>query len=406
MTDVTSRREATQEQSTSSTTRPSTYDRRGPRTSGAPPESWVRRFGRYALLAAVIVLSAELAARVDDWIRLGVPFTHTPNEVADLRVVDSLGWHGRPFGRYHAWLLNNYGFRGPDMAPRPAAGCTRILMLGASETMGLYERPGKEFPAQLRDSLKSLGCFEVVNAGIPGMTIKSIVSFWNLYADRFGAQIVMVYPSPAFYLGIDVAGWPPPSRGKPQGTVPPVSWQPRLIDRLHQTLHTPDFLQRLRLERWIAQDTRGKPPEWFFTRPPPDRVDTFMRDLDSLVADIRAKGARPILVTHAVRATVPPRPEDSLLLLGWRHFTPRATIETSLLFEDVVAERMREYGSRTGVLVVDAHSALTGHGELFGDVVHFTDDGSARMAGVITRGLVSSGVVGAAQSTTAEGAHP
>ena len=58
-----------------------------------------------------------------------------------------------------------------------------------------------------------------------------------------------------------------------------------------------------------------------------------MKDLDNLVTDVRASGARPILITHAVRATVPPRPEDSLLLLGWRLYSPRATTETSLRFE-------------------------------------------------------------------------
>ncbi len=400
MTDVASERGTTQERSTA-------YERG---TSSPPPRrgaSAVRRLAGYALLAAVVVGSAELAARIDDWIRLGVPFTHTPNEVVDLRVIDSFGWHGRPFGRYHGWRLNNYGFRGPDMTPRAAAGCTRVLMLGASETMGLYERPGKEFPAQLRDSLKPLGCFEVVNAGIPGMTIKSIVSFWNDYADRFGAQVVMVYPSPAFYLGIDLGGWPPPPSGKPNAPLPAAPWQPRLIDRLHQTLHTPDFLQRIRLERWIAQDTRGKPADWFFTQPPPERADAFMKDLDSLVVDIRATGARPVLITHAVRATIPPRPEDALLLLGWRRYTPRATTETSLRFERVAAERMREYGSRSGVLVVDVDRALTGHSELFGDVVHFNEAGSARVADVITRALVAGGVTGAPRAGLATGGgHP
>lgn len=388
MTDIASR--STQAQ-------PGTSYRPGAQAPPAPRRgaSVFRRVRQYALFGLVAVLAAEVGARIDDWIRLGVPFAHTPNDLVDLRVVDSLGWHGRPFGRYHGWKLNNFGFRGPDMAARPPAGCTRIMILGASETMGLYESPGKEFPAQLRDSLKTLGCFEVVNAGIPGMTTKSIVRFWNLYANRFGAQIVMIYPSPAFYLGEQLGGWPPPPiPGRPMGALPDVRWQPRLIDRLHQTLHTPDFLQRLRLERWIGQALRGKPPGWVFTETPPDRVDAFMKDLDSLVTDVRATGARPILITHAVRATIPPRPDDSLLLLGWRLFSARATTETSLGFERVVAERMREYGARNGIAVADVDRALTGHGELFGDVVHFTNDGSARVAGVLTRTLVSAGIVG------------
>jgi len=348
-------------------------------------------------MGAVLVGSAEMAARVDDWIRLGVPLTHTPDEVADLRILDSFGLHGRPFGRYHAWRLNNYGFRGPDMAARPAAGCTRIMTLGASETMGLYETPGKEFPAQLRDSLRPLGCYEVVNAGIAGMTTKSIVAFWNSYASRFGSQIVVIYASPAFYLGNELRGWTPQPAVKPVAESPSVPWRPRLIDRVHQSVHTPDFLQRIRLERLIAQDTRGKPPSWFFTSAPPDRVDAFMRDLDSLVTDIRAAGALPVLMTHAVRATNPPRPEDAFLLLGWRHFYPRATTEASLGFEHAVAERMREYGARTRTPVIDVEGPLSGRGELFGDVVHFNNAGSALVAGIITRTLVANALVGSSR---------
>ena len=115
--------------------------------SQAPPAprrraSVIGRLRQYALLGAVGVLGIEVAARVDDWIRLGVPFTHTASD-ADLRTVDSLGMHGRPLGRYHGWKLNNFGFRGPSMTALPRAGCTRIMILGASETMGLYETPGR-----------------------------------------------------------------------------------------------------------------------------------------------------------------------------------------------------------------------------------------------------------------------
>ena len=223
----------------------------------------------------------------------------------------------------------------------------------------------------------------------------------------------MIYPTPAFYLGDETRGWPPLVPRERTDNLPPqaassptwasVPWRPRLIDRLHQTLHTPDFLQRLRLERWIGQALQGKPPGWVWTQAPTDRVDAFIKDLDSLVTDIRASGARPILITHAVRATVPPRPEDSLLLLGWRLYSPRATTETSLRFEAIVAERMREYGAGNGIVVADVERALTGHGELFGDVVHFNDDGSARVAGVLTRTLVSAGVAGPNRPSTPVG---
>jgi hypothetical protein len=348
----------------------------------------------FALLAGVSVATAELAARVDDRIRIGVPITHTTDETVDLRVVDSAGFHGRPHGRYHQFALNNFGFRGPDMTPRPAPGCTRILVLGASETMGYYETSGKEYPAQLRDSLRSYGCYEVVNAGIPGMSLKSIITFWNAYANRFGAAMVLVYASPVFYLSNDVPGWPhvpvpPPA----QASAP---FRPRLIERAQNVIETPDFLQRRRVERWIARDTRDKPASWYFQAPPQDRIQEFMRDLDSLGAAIRHAGAQPVVMTHAMRFSIPSRPEDDFLLLAWRRYTPRATAETMLTFERAVADSMRAAASKRRAPIVDIDSALSGRNRLFADFVHFTNEGSGIVAGVITRTLASNGLLSGA----------
>src|SRR4051812_32633747 len=98
-------------------------------------------------LAVVMLASAEVGARVDDWIRLGIPFTHTPDYDHDLKYQDWFGVRGKPLGRYRRWKLDNYGFRGPDIAKLPSPGCRRILILGASETFGLYESDNREYPA-------------------------------------------------------------------------------------------------------------------------------------------------------------------------------------------------------------------------------------------------------------------
>ncbi|HEX3867596.1 MAG TPA: hypothetical protein VHV78_12625 [Gemmatimonadaceae bacterium] len=360
--------------------------------------SWRRAWTAAALLS-ILVVSGEIAARVDDWIRLGVPLMHTPDESIDLRVRDSLGVHGRPRGRYNGFRLNNFGFRGPDMARLPASGCTRVLVLGASETMGYYETPGKEYPAQLRDSLMAYGCADVVNAGIPGWTLKSLVTLWQNYASQFGAQVVLIYPTPGFYLGADPPVWQNASAPSKKPILDPKApWRPRLLERLHNVIHTPDFIQIHRERRWIDDDTRGEPDSWFFRSPPEDRLATYIADLDSLVKTIRASGATPVVMTHAMRFTIPAQPADDLLLVSWHHFAPRATPETMLNFEHVAAERTRRYGESAHVPVVDVDSALTGRSALFGDFIHFTNDGSARVAGVIARTLVQNGLIGTAQS--------
>src|SRR3954470_21024340 len=92
----------------------------------------------------VAVASAELFSRIDDRVRLGIPIMHTPNGDRDLKLRDSLVIRGRPNGRYRQLRLNNYGFLGPDITRDPAPGCTRIMVLGASESFGMSEPPGKK----------------------------------------------------------------------------------------------------------------------------------------------------------------------------------------------------------------------------------------------------------------------
>ncbi len=125
-------------------------------------------------LAGVTLASAELAARVEDRIRDGTPLTSSPSSERDLKISDELGPRGRPSGRYKKWRLNEWGFRGPSIPQDPRPGEIRVLILGSSESFGLYESPGLEFPAQLASRLRDRGDYEVVNAAVAGMTLATM----------------------------------------------------------------------------------------------------------------------------------------------------------------------------------------------------------------------------------------
>src|SRR5882672_8433158 len=133
---------------------------------------WSWRIVVHAIcLVVTLLMSVEVSARVEDRFRTGVPLFSTPDKVADLVVQDALGVRGKPYGHYKVWKLNAFGFRGPEIAQSPRPGCIRVMTLGASETFGLYESPGHEYPAQLSNVLREPGCYEVVNAAIFGLTV-------------------------------------------------------------------------------------------------------------------------------------------------------------------------------------------------------------------------------------------
>src|SRR5262245_12564073 len=195
------------------------YDqaRRGS-NSGRPMSGW--RWGRVVPFALIAFLAgAELAARLDDWLRFDAPLLTTPNATYDLILIDSATIRGRPFGRYLKIELNAAGFRGAPITPtEPPPGCVRVLVLGASESVVGGEAGGTEYSAFMQRDLAPHGCFDVQNAAISALHLARITRLWTQWGRRWGAGVVIVYPSPAFYLAVDAPEYqrrPLPPLAKP-----------------------------------------------------------------------------------------------------------------------------------------------------------------------------------------------
>jgi hypothetical protein len=318
-------------------------------------------------------------ARIDDAVRAGIPILDSPTE-SDLTMRDSSGTRGRPFAQYQKWRLNSAGFRGSEIRLLPSSECIRVVVMGASETFGYYESPEKEFPQQLSDSLRHRGCYEVVNAAIVGMSLTGQIRLWNTWLSRFQPDIVVIYPSPAFYLSNDE---PRLDGYKAAPAARPARYASRLMDRLHSRIHYPAFIQRRRVAKEIAAAKAGKPSRWFYKKVPEERLALFRQHLDSLVSDVRTSGGVPVLIVHAIRFGNSFNAEDRDLLRSWARFTPRVTDEVLLDFERESAGVVRELAKGRGVQVVDAAGIMNGRTELFGDAIHFTDAGAGVMAGSI-----------------------
>lgn len=358
-----------------------------------------RRYGRKgfysATLLGLFLVSAEITARLDDWLYRDVPLLATPDKDRDLFVWDGGILWGRPHGRFEKWRLNEFGFRGPEIQLTPAAGYTRVMVLGASESFGLYESENKEFPAQLAHLLDRLGSYEVVNAAVPGLTLRTMTPYWERWAAQFRPDIVVVYPSPLFYL---VNNWPRQKAPRTaQEKAPRMEIQsekaptlrPRLLSHMKNVFHVPDFIQQWRNQRNIEANTAGMAPDWFFQVVPQDRLDFFAADLEELTASIRKCGAQPILLTHAIRSAAPPRPEDSADLHAMRVQLPRATAEVMPEFECAANRQVVDLGAKCDVPVINVAEVMNGRREWFADLVHFTDEGASVIAGLVADRIVT-----------------
>ena len=255
------------------------------------------------------------------------------------------------------------------------------MVLGASESFGLYESDGHEYSAQLADRLRGPSCYEVVNASLFGLTLPAITRIWESWVREFGSQTVIVYPTPAFYLAERAPaapGAPPPDD--------PVSpwWTPRLLGRAVDLVQYPAFIQRRRVARDVAELEAAHAPGWFYEAVPEDRVMLFERDLDTLVAAITAAGATPLLVTHATGFQRPPSAPQLDALVAWQLLMRKPRGHVLLEFEDAARQATLRVASRRGVDVLDAAGLMNGHAEWFAnDLLHFNDEGAAALAAAL-----------------------
>jgi hypothetical protein len=348
----------------------------------------LRAAGLAALALVLFLLAAELTARLDDWLHQDTPPTANPDRWRDLAVDGPRAPHGRPGGRFKKWKLNEFGFRSPEHMERdPPPGVTRLMLLGASETFGLRESEGKEYPAQLAERLRQDGFrdVEVVNAAMAGITVQSLLPYWQDWAAPFRPQIVLIYPSPMLYLEEE-----PPRQADP-GAAPDSPDGPALAsrfgERVKDLLRLNPLIRKARLEWTLARQLSGKGDDWLYRDAPPDRLRLFLDDLAALTDAVRATGARPVLLTHAVRAASPMRPEDREDVREFRLFARRATEEGIVAFEDAANAGVRRLAAARDVPLIDVAAAMNGRREWFGDLVHFNDAGAAETARLLAEAL-------------------
>ncbi|HEU4654402.1 MAG TPA: hypothetical protein VFS47_10465 [Steroidobacteraceae bacterium] len=265
------------------------------------------------------------------------------------------------------------------------------MFIGASETFGEPTQANKDYPAQVRESLRRKGCYEVLNTAFPGFDVRALMRYYEYYMSQLKPDVVFVYPPTHFYLGeVGPRNTTPPQRAPTYpNSSPGILERSRFLERLRDTAEMPAFIQKKRVRQWIEDAQRGKSADWAFRTIPQDRLDLFTNDLRDFIALIRASGAEPVLLTHAVRVASPPREEDLNDLYAMRVYVPRATEATLAGFEYAAAERTREVAAATNVPLVDVAQQLSGRRELFIDLVHFTNEGHAKVAQLILQQMQS-----------------
>jgi hypothetical protein len=359
------------------------------------------RRGALLLLIFSVLVGLELATRIDDWLTYGTPFLNRFRGPEELVVRTATGMHGRPAARYQHWTMNALGFRGPeaDSAKRP--GHFRVIAAGASEMFGLYESRGHEVPRQLEDSLKARlaatcgsAAAEVWNGALPGMTLPTITQDVRLRVIGFDPDVVVLYATPAFYLGGRA-----PQAARPDSTgilrEPGLAraFYPRGWARVRDQLKglTPEIIETWLRARRVEQVVRRRGSAWRYTELPADRVAEFESELRRFVGAVRGIGAEVVLATHGnAFASGSLSPALPGWRVAWEKFHPRATADVLVAFDSAARAAVLRVAADSGVVAADvadrlAQAPRTG----FADYAHFNDLGAAIAAGAMAEGTMT-----------------
>jgi hypothetical protein len=370
------------------------------REQRAAPRSFVRAAGATLGFLVLILAVMEVTCRVEDWVMYRTPILSRATSIGDLVIRDAAGMHGRPNVSFQRWTMNGLGMRGPEASVVVPSNTIRVITAGASETFGQRESANQEYPRQLEDSLRAQtqrgACganapqFEVLNAAFAGMSMPTIEQDVRTRLSRLHPDFVVIYPSPVQYVDDD----PPVAAARDSAPhrppAPDGSLRLRVFTRLRDQfkLLVPQWLQTMIRASGLAAEVRAHPASWRFETVPSERLTQYESDLRKLIGSVRAIGAVPVLTTHANVFMGQPVP-NSDLLVTWQKFYPRATGPVLIAFDSLARQVTLRVGADSGVVTIDAAQAMaSAPRSAFVDFVHFSDHGAARIATLLTGGVL------------------
>jgi len=266
----------------------------------------------------------------------------------------------------------------------------RILTMGASETFGLYEAPGEEYPRQLERDLNSWAgkdLFQVVNVAFAGETLPTTILRVPQIVEQIHPSYALVYPDLSSYIWMSF-GSPVNTLPTQDASRPGLKFEPRLSGRVEnlmkQTLpmNIQDQLWKISMWREIASRHYV-----ILDRLPDDRFEHFRKDLQTLITALRDHEVEPVLVTHATIFSKPLSESDHISLSHWRKIYPMLKEEGFLDMENRMNDVIRQTAAEEHLPLIDADKEMPHGPKYFADFVHFTTYGAGVMASILANGM-------------------
>ena len=374
----------------------------------------IRGLSCFTVAAFFFLCTIEICSRIDDAVRFGAPLWGRYN-ADSLRGKDSDGIPCNvPNACYQKWRNNSYGFRGPASMPESPPGAVRVVCLGASESYGLYETPGKEWPAQLSGMLSGPK-YQVVNASVVGLPLHSYTAYLRKHVLPLKPDIVVCFINPLFsavrfertrenksssaptVTAIQSAG-----KDNPETLLRRIVSTARALPRIKQALKDamaksfPSLLRRYQLanlQRQLDDESirlRGCRPKNVVSE---ESVANFREEIAKLVAFLESQKVKVLLSTYPSlidRENLTTYPE---IFCDSRRFSIEFSLQGMIDVLEKYNAVIREVAARSGTMFVDCRSIVPKSDKYFGDNVHYTDQGARLVAEVIASQIIGKSCV-------------
>ncbi|MEW6411006.1 MAG: hypothetical protein AB1483_00875 [Candidatus Zixiibacteriota bacterium] len=360
----------------------------------------VRKISSWTVYAAVFLIVLELCARIDDRLKYGAPFF---GEYTDerLRSFDDEGVrYNIPNISFEKWHHNDLGFRGPDIDLKKPDTTTRIVCMGTSETYGLYESPGNEWPAQLSGQLNRTGHFDVINAATVGLKRIHYLKYLKKYVYRLDPDIVVLVIFPSFEKAAPPAetittetsviqATPEESNNltleslKPSFRILPKAWQ--VVKR---------FVPNWMLERYQywnrLKQIRDLERRYLKGQAPLDRIPTedyagFKTDIEQVVRDLKSRGTHVVLTTYPFLMNPHNLDKYPLIFMEARRFAIELSYEGMMDACSQGNRLIRQIAREENTGLVDLYLGIPQDTVHLADNVHLTDEGARLAAELVAK---------------------
>ena len=317
--------------------------------------------------------------------------------------------HNIPNSRLEKWGINSFGFRGKEIDLEKKKGQIRVMCLGGSETFGVYECEGREWPAQLGEMLRDeYPGVEVINISVIGLHVKMRKNYIEKYVLPLQPDILVMYHHRLLthikdsIRGIENNLFP----GRLDENIKKYS-KSRIL--FHRLLSEYDKMIAIILPKWLLnhiqmwklhKKIKRKEKKYLHNRKPlnkaPEQIILkYEQDLNSFVDYLKEKNIVPVLSTFPALITFSNKEIYKNILMGTRHLFCIELSENGILD---ATRKLNDLIKRTAVkqniLCIDNDNLLRKTLEYFVDDFHYTDRGSEVIAKNICEALFQSNLLG------------